>query len=167
MWNSDGLHISIMATIILETKIKAPILRCFDLSRSIDLHKISTAHTNEVAIAGCTQGLIEFGEFVTWEAIHFGIKQKLSTKITEFNSPVHFKDEQIRGIFKFMKHDHFFKEDGKYTIMKDVFSFKAPLPIFGRLAEIIFVKKHLRNLLLQRNQVIKDFAESEDWRQVL
>lgn len=156
-----------MVTIILETKIKAPIGRCFDLSRSIDLHKISTAHTLETAVDGCTHGLISLGQFVTWEAIHFGIKQKLSTEITEFEKPFHFRDEQIKGIFKFMKHDHNFQEDGKITLMTDIFSFAAPLGILGKLAELIFVKKHLESLLLERNQIIKDFAESEDWRKVL
>jgi hypothetical protein len=60
-----------MAEIILITRIKNEIQICFDLARSIDLHKISTAHTNETAIAGCTGGLIGLNEFVTWEAVHF------------------------------------------------------------------------------------------------
>ena len=38
----------------LTTLITAPIERVFDLSRSINLHKISTAHTGEKAIAGVT-----------------------------------------------------------------------------------------------------------------
>lgn len=156
-----------MATIILETKIKAPIKRCFDLSRSIDLHKISTAHTKETAIAGRTEGLINLGETVTWEAIHFGIKQRLTTKITSFQSPVYFKDEQIKGIFKSMEHEHFFNEYDDYTLMKDVFTFKAPLGVLGKLAERIFVTRHLRNLLIQRNRIIKDFAEGEEWKKVL
>ncbi len=156
-----------MATIVLETKIKAPILRCFDLSRSIDLHKISTAHTKETAIAGRTKGLINLGEFVTWEAVHFGIKQRLTTKITKYESPVYFKDEQIKGVFKSMEHEHFFNESGDNTLMKDVFTFKAPLGILGKLAEILFVKRYLRKLLVKRNTVIKDFAEGEDWKKVL
>jgi len=47
-----------MPTIELETLIKSEINICFDLSRSIDLHKISTLHTNEEAIDGITNGLI-------------------------------------------------------------------------------------------------------------
>lgn len=47
-----------MPTIQLETIIDADIKICFDLSRSIDLHQISTAKTNEKAIAGVTAGLI-------------------------------------------------------------------------------------------------------------
>ena len=41
-----------MPAIELETKINSDIETCFDLSRSIDLHQISTAGTNERAISG-------------------------------------------------------------------------------------------------------------------
>lgn len=47
-----------MPVVRITTKVNAPIQVVFDLSRSIDLHKISTAHTNEEAIAGKTSGLI-------------------------------------------------------------------------------------------------------------
>lgn len=53
-----------MLTIVLTTSIKADIAICFDLSRSIDLHQISTATTNEIAIDGTTSGLIKLGEHV-------------------------------------------------------------------------------------------------------
>ncbi|MFX8875810.1 hypothetical protein ABTM97_19785, partial [Acinetobacter baumannii] len=74
--------------------------KCFDLARSIDLHQISTAETNEKAIAGKTNGLINLNETVTWEATHFGIRQKLTSKITKFDRPYHFRDEQVKGAFK-------------------------------------------------------------------
>jgi len=54
----------------------------FNLSRSIDLHKISTADTNEEAVAGKTAGCIGMGESVTWKAKHFGVTQLLTSKIT-------------------------------------------------------------------------------------
>ncbi len=156
-----------MAEIILITRIKNEIQICFDLARSIDLHKISTAHTNETAIAGCTGGLIGLNEFVTWEAVHFGIRQRLSTKITRFDSPTHFRDEQINGIFKFMKHDHYFAKDGNETIMTDNFCFQSPLGLLGKLVDMIVLKKYLTGLLIKRNDIIKQFAESEAWKTVL
>ena len=64
-----------MGVIRLETFIRAPIERCFDLSRSVDLHILSTAQTNERAIDGVTSGLMKLGDVVTWEARHFGVKQ--------------------------------------------------------------------------------------------
>jgi adenylyl- and sulfurtransferase ThiI len=41
-----------MPVITLETYINADKQTVFDLARSIDLHQISTKHTNEKAIAG-------------------------------------------------------------------------------------------------------------------
>ena len=95
-----------MPTINLTTEINAPIEICFDLSRSIDLHKHSMEHTKEEAIAGRTSGLIEDGEFVTWQAKHFGITQYLTSKISNFRRPYIFRDEQTKGIFDFFRHDH-------------------------------------------------------------
>ena len=43
-----------MTKIILKTIINAPITVCFDLARSIDLHKTTMKHTNEKAVAGIT-----------------------------------------------------------------------------------------------------------------
>lgn len=69
-----------MPRIYLETRISAPVEIVFDLSRSIDLHKISTEHTKEEAIAGKTSGLIALGETVTWRAKHLGFTQNLTSK---------------------------------------------------------------------------------------
>ena len=67
-----------MPTIHLQTQINAPRQVVFDLSRSIDVHKLSTAHTNETAVIGLTSGLIKLNETVTWRAKHFGMYQKLT-----------------------------------------------------------------------------------------
>ena len=95
-----------MPKILLETEINAPIDRVFDLARSIDLHKVSTTGTNEEAVAGKTSGLIELNETVTWRAKHFGIYQKLTVKVIEFERPTLFADVMLKGAFKSMRHSH-------------------------------------------------------------
>ena len=55
-----------MVTIELRTFIAAPPERVFDLSRSIDLHRVSMARSREEAVAGRTSGLIGPGETVTY-----------------------------------------------------------------------------------------------------
>jgi len=156
-----------MVKLTLTTIITADINVCFDLSRSIDLHKISTKHTNEKAIAGVVKGLINYKEFVTWEAVHFGVKQKLSTKITAFEKPSFFKDEQISGPFSELGHEHHFEQLGDEVKMTDVFRFKAPFGVIGRLAEVIFLKRYMSKLLIKRNEVIKDYAETNKWKEVI
>ncbi len=156
-----------MPLIEIQTEINSTIEICFDLSRSIDLHKISTAQTNETAIAGVTKGLISFNQFVTWQARHFGIKQKLTTKITAYDRPFHFCDEQIKGIFKKIKHDHYFAVNHDKVLMTDKFLFEAPFGILGDIFNKLILTKYLKAFLIERNQIIKDFAESDKWKQLL
>jgi len=156
-----------MPNIELQTEIKADTEIVFDLSRSIDLHKISTEQTSEKAIAGKTSGLISMSESVTWRAKHFGIYQNLTSKITNFNRPNYFTDEMQKGIFKSFKHEHIFTELNGLTQMTDIFNYKSPFGFLGKLADKLFLKKYMTELLVERNKVIKEFAESEKWKEVL
>lgn len=156
-----------MPIIKLETKIYSTIEICFDLSRSIDLHKISTSKTNEEAIDGVTSGLIELNEFVTWEATHFGINQKLTSKVTAFEKPYFFVDEQLKGAFKSLHHQHKFEQINEIVIMKDIFEFHSPFGVFGKIFNKFILTDYLTRFLIQRNNIIKDFAETDKWKLVL
>jgi len=152
----------IMPSIHLTTIINAPIQVCFDLSRSIDLHMVSTAETGEHVIAGRTSGLIELNDTVTWRAKHLGVWQNLTSKITEFNPPNYFVDEMVSGAFKSFRHEHHFEESNKDTLMKDAFTFESPFGVLGTLANQLFLTKYMTYFLEERNKVIKDYAESGD-----
>jgi ligand-binding SRPBCC domain-containing protein len=156
-----------MPKIELKTKIHSSIDICFDLARSIDLHKISTEKTNEKAIAGRTKGLIELNEFVTWEAVHFGIKQKLTSIITEFDRPNFFIDEQLSGAFKSFRHVHSFIQVEDKVIMTDTFTFQSPMGIVGNIFNKFILTKYMTKLLNERNLVIKDFAENGKWKSII
>ena len=149
-----------MPKIILTTLIHAPIEKVFDLSRSVDLHMESTKQTGEKAIAGKTSGLIGLGETVTWRARHFGIWQTLTSKITEYDRPNLFVDEMVNGAFKSFRHEHRFTASGSQTIMKDVFEFESPLGLLGRLFNRLILTRYMTKLLVERNRVIKETAES-------
>lgn len=159
-----------MPKIVLTTTINAPIQRCFDIARDIDIHVASTAHTGERAIAGRTSGLIELGETVTWRAKHFGIWQNLTSKITGFQPPAfsgngrvtsaYFEDTMVSGAFKSFNHGHHFSpRDNNKTIMLDTFIFESPLGMLGKLANWLFLKRYMTRLLVTRNLVIKKEAE--------
>jgi len=148
-----------MLTIILKNIIAAPIERCFDLSRSIDLHVNSMASSKEKAIAGRKSGLINLNETVTWKAKHFGINFTMTSKITAMEKPNCFTDEMIKGPFRKLHHQHLFKSVNSGTEMTDIFEFGAPLGALGKLAESIILKNYMKNLLVQRNNVIKKEAE--------
>jgi ligand-binding SRPBCC domain-containing protein len=156
-----------MPTIHLTTFVAAPIDRVFDLSRSIDLHKKSMAHTNEQAVSGTTAGLINLDETVTWKAKHLFKTRVLKTKITSLEKPFSFTDEMTDGDFSSMKHEHHFKQVNNGSLIIDLFSFQSPYGNFGKIANRIFLTRYLKKLLEHRNNFIKEYAESEKWKFIL
>lgn len=156
-----------MSLIHLTTFIAAPVERVFDLSRSVNLHKVSTAHTHEKIVDGKMTGLMEEGETVTWQAKHLYKERKFTSRIMEMNRPVNFTDEMTKGDFKSFRHEHHFKPTDNGTIMIDVVEFESPYGIIGKLVNHFYIKKYLEHLLLTRNEVIKEYAESAKWKAML
>jgi hypothetical protein len=128
-----------MTCIELNIEIAAERQVCFDLSRSIDLHQHTTKETNEKAINGRLKGLINEGEWVKWRATHFGISQT-------------------------MTHLHTFKTSNEKTVMTDVFEYEVPYGLFGKIFDRYILKPHMTKLLEQRNRIIKEVAESGQWK---
>ena len=149
-----------MPVIILRTQVKAPPSRCFDLARDVDLHQRSTAASRERAVAGVTSGLLGLGDEVTWEATHFGVRQRLTSRITEFEPPRRFVDEMIRGAFRRFRHENQFLAVEGGTEMLDTFDYTSPLGPLGRLADILFLRQYMSRLLRRRNAYLKGEAES-------
>jgi len=156
-----------MPVIELKTKIHSTAEICFDLSASIELHQLSTSRTKERAIAGVTSGIIKLNETVTWEAVHFGIKQTLTSVISQYDRPRHFRDEQLNGAFKWFKHDHYFEPEGEFVIVTDRFEYASPFGVFGKVFNTLVLTNYLRRFLLERNAVIKEFAESGKWKTLI
>jgi ligand-binding SRPBCC domain-containing protein len=155
-----------MVHIELVTNIAAPIERCFDLSRSIDLHTTSTNWTGERAIAGTTSGLIGPDQEVTWQGRHFGLRIHHTSRISAFDRPRHFQDCMVRGSFKSFRHDHYFQTVAGHSRMTDLLVFEAPLGLLGGLVESV-LDRHMRSLLNRRNRCIKRVAESDAWQSFL
>lgn len=146
------------------TPIAAPIERCFDAARDLDLHLHSMKHTGETAVGGRTSGLIELGESVTWRARHFGISQHFTSKITAFDRPRYFQDSMTRGAFASFVHDHYFEPAAEGTVMRDVVELRAPLGILGSLAERLFLGRYMRRLIEERAIAIRDSVISSSAR---
>jgi len=149
-----------MPVIVLRTRVAAPPSRCFDLARDVDLHQRSTAASRERAVAGVTSGRLGRGDEVTWEATHFGVRQRLTSRITEFDPPNRFVDEMVRGAFTRFRHEHQFLSIPDGTEMVDTFDYTSPLGPLGRLADGLFLRRYMTRLLRDRNAYLKRVAES-------
>jgi ligand-binding SRPBCC domain-containing protein len=150
-----------MPTIYLETFIRAPRELCFDLARSVDVHMDSTGRTGERAVAGVTSGMMSLGDEVTWEATHFGVRQRLTSRITRMERPRIFVDEMQRGAFARWHHTHTFEPHRDGTLMTDMADYASPLGLLGRIADRLFLENYMTRLLLVRNAHIKKIAEAQ------
>lgn len=148
-----------MSIIRTSIDIYAPPEICFDLARSVDAHVESTRGSGERVVAGRMSGLLELGESVTWRARHFGVTQELTSRITAFDRPRHFRDEMVKGAFARIVHDHHFEPLPDGTRMIDTFDFSAPFGPLGAIAERLVLTRYLRRLLDGRNRVLKRMAE--------
>ena len=149
--------------IVVETEIHiaASIETCFRLASDIDTHTITVwPHTRERAIDGVTSGAIGLGQTVTFEATHLGVRQTLTSLITEFKEPYLFVDEMQRGAFKSLRHIHEFKEQHGMTVMKDTLYFEAPYGVIGWIVERLVLKNYMRKFLEHRNIEMKKIAEN-------
>ena len=156
-----------MSSIHLTTFIAAPVNRVFDLARSIDFHRHSMSKYKEEAVAGTRFGLIEKNETVTWKGKHILKTRYYRSEVTDMKRPHLFIDEQVKGDFKMMKHVHHFKPCDNGTIMIDLVEFEAPFGSFGKLFNRLYLGSYIKKLLEQKNNMLKQVAESDQWRKFL
>lgn len=148
-----------MSSLVVVTRIAAPPDVCFDLARSVDAHTQSSAFTGERAVEpGRTSGLLELGDLVTFEGVHFGIRQRFTAKIVEMDRPRLFVDEVVKSAFRSMRHVHAFEPDGDGTLMTDSIEWISPFGILGRIADALVVKRHLTKFVTEKQRRLAEMA---------
>jgi ligand-binding SRPBCC domain-containing protein len=104
---------------------------------------------------------------VTWKAKHLMKTRILKSEITTMQRPHSFTDEMKQGDFKSMKHQHHFKQIENGTLMIDILDFESPYGGLGRMFNSIYLTRYMEKMIEQRNLVIKEYAESNKWQNIL
>jgi ligand-binding SRPBCC domain-containing protein len=128
-----------------------PAAELFDLARSVDAHVTSMSRSRERAVGGVTSGLLALGDEVTWRGVHFGLPLRMTSRITRMTAPASFVDEQVRGPFRWFRHEHSFSEQDGGCLMVDRIEFAAPLGILGVAVERLVLGRYLRRIIEERN----------------
>lgn len=148
-----------MKTIRLETRINAPIQRCFQLALSVDLH-VPPRRAKHL-----THGQLKVGDTITWSIRHFGIFSRYTTLIDRCRPHTYFRDVMVKGILYSFEHEHHFAIMNDGTRMRDELRFSASGP-FAWLIEPV-LRRRLIKLLKRRNGIIKQTAQSAAWHRYL
>ena len=144
-------NITTVPRIVLTTTIAASVQDCFDLSLSVDAHTSSMTDSGERIVSGVRSGAMTLGDTVTWRARHFGIPFTMTSRISEYEAPTRFVDEQVSGPFARWWHEHTFEEQGDLTVMTDDVVFASPLGYLGRLVDKAVLTSYMTRLLKRRN----------------
>ena len=143
------------------TGIAASPQRVFDVSRSVEVHTTSMAGAAERVVGGVTSGRLGLGDTVTWQARHFGLRWRMTSRISAVEPPGYFVDELVAGPFKRWHHAHYFEPDGRGgTVMRDVVDFAAPFGLLGVVAERLVLDRYMPRLIGIRNDHVKAVAEA-------
>jgi hypothetical protein len=93
--------------------------------------------------------------------IHYAIRplgfpQRWTSLISEWNPPVAFVDEQIRGPYRYWRHQHEFESVRGGTELRDHVTYELPLGPLGRLAHLLLVRAQLESIFDFRERTIAE-----------
>jgi ligand-binding SRPBCC domain-containing protein len=81
------------------------------------------------------------------------IPMKWLTRITIWEPPHRFVDEQLKGPYRMWLHEHTFEEDGDGTIVGDHVRYSVP---FGALANRLFVRRDVERIFAYREKRLRE-----------
>lgn len=152
-----------MAVIELVTLVRCSVERLFDLELDMDAHSASLAASGETATTSTGRAVLGLGDEVTFRARHLGRTWTMSSRVTEYERPGRFVDEQVRGPFRSMRHEHLFDDAGDGIVrMTDRMTVTAPLGVVGGAVARFLLAPYLRRLLATRAAHMKVLAEQPD-----
>lgn len=85
-----------------------------------------------------------------------GFPMRWRTKITRWNPPHEFIDEQLQGPYRTWVHHHTFEETGHGdTLMRDHVRYTLPFPPFGQIA-LPFVRAEIKKIFRYREAILAE-----------
>lgn len=156
-----------MPNIHLTTFISAPAERVLDLSRSIGIYKLLFHKRKETFRAATGGSLMLLKETFSIEAKHLRKTRQLTLHMSNFSTGQYYMIEKVKGSLSVYRHDHFVKEVANGTLLIDKIEYGYPEDFIGRVLSKLYLHAGLEKLIEQRNELIRQHAESEKWRVLL
>jgi ligand-binding SRPBCC domain-containing protein len=77
--------------------------------------------------------LMQEGTLIDYRLRLFRVPLRWRARITHWQPPLGFVDEQVRGPYRVWEHTHLFREVGGATIIEDVVRYELPVAPFGEI----------------------------------
>jgi hypothetical protein len=106
------------------------------------------------------------GTVIDYELRLYGVKFHWKTRISAFEPPFYFEDEQEKGPYRHWHHRHDFEEVPGGTLMRDLVDYALAFEPFGSLAHSLFVRRSVEKIFEYRNQTILEIFGAKEHRDV-
>ncbi len=77
------------------------------------------------------------------------------TEITHVNHLNSFVDEQRFGPYKMWHHEHIITKTNQGIIMEDIVTYVPPFGVFGKMLNILFIKKQVKSIFEYRYKIME------------
>ena len=94
------------------------------------------------------------GVEIQYELRWLGMPLRWTSRITEYEPPVSFVDEQVRGPYASWRHRHTFEAIEHGTLVGDCVHYSLPLGVCGGLAHALVVGRQLRRIFTFRQDAM-------------
>jgi len=95
---------------------------------------------------------MKIGTQVDYRLRLHGIPIRWHSEITEWDPPHKFTDVQLKGPYRFWKHEHLFSAESDRTRMIDRVEYSIPGWIFSPMVHSLFVKNDLEKIFAYREK---------------
>lgn len=94
------------------------------------------------------------GTLIDYRLRLLGAPLRWQARITNWEPPIGFVDEQVRGPYRLWRHTHRFHDGGEATIIEDVVHYRLPLAPFGDLFHPL-VRLQLKRIFRFRQSAVR------------
>jgi ligand-binding SRPBCC domain-containing protein len=82
-------------------------------------------------------------------------------RYADYEPPLRFVDEQVKGPFAKWRHEHRFEAlPNGNTLLRDTIEYEPPFWIFGKIADALFIRRQLNAMFAYRHTATKRALES-------
>ncbi|KAB2880255.1 SRPBCC family protein [bacterium] len=140
--------------------IRSPLAKVFEFFESPENLSIITPPWLRFVIKTPLPIDMRSGTVIEYTIRWLGIPVRWKTKITDYEPPLRFVDEQITGPYSLWHHTHVFRETKGMTEMTDTVRYRLPFGIFGQLVHWLLVHRQLQKIFDFRYRAIETIFNS-------
>jgi ligand-binding SRPBCC domain-containing protein len=136
-----------------EVRVPAPIDRVFEFfSDATQLERLTPTWLKFSVVTPKPISMRE-GTLIDYKLRVHGMPLKWQSRITCWDPPFRFADEQLRGPYRRWHHGHTFEPDGDWTICRDEVDYNF---WGGSIIHSLFVKRDLEKIFSFRTRVLQE-----------